>query len=665
MNDYGFEHTSVRLQPLTAAAAFPLDSSSAWTSFATDARNNAVALQSAINETHARGGGFVFVPPGRYYIGRGNSDMILAGFAVDVPDVLVYPDVTLTFAPRAILVPMSFVNAPAEVQAQNRRAMPQRSDEDLLVRIEVQGDVEAGVGMIFDAFLEPDGVTPNTRAGLILFTGNSIREVRPEWWGALTTTAYADRRNTEALQAAIDAGHTHRKRLRRGPDRRVSEVDGVVQWWRLPTIPVVAQNSYPIDRPLRVGLTAEHDLLASEGSSLLLEPNPAPFVMVGEREVGNAGAGRPTLLAGGTWNRGEGIGSALIEIEGISSCMLKNLTLNGNDRARALLRLAPGNDSGNIEVSNCAFHSFSAEAENALIRIYSARRTNVTTALGMVNVSFTRCRMNPLCAPLVPATRTTYGSYPRRIYGVDLDVDDAITVEFRTCFMTGTADPMINARRGHFALNECTLHTLRVGHESDNGAGAYLNNSNGTDVFIGAPYVDNRGRYAPASLTARETETQSYQFLGSYRAGEHAASVPLGATTGSRSACVLMNIHHTCVPGRDADVLAGSRTPVFNRRDHRPSVYWAGPGVTGSHLLSISSRWCEQYEPGNPGWSGPLGGIRLSNSQTGEIYLLGNTATHQTSIDPSHRHAPPRLLILAEDVTQPLPAHRIHTLPRL
>lgn len=721
MSEFSDEHLNVRpdagtayMTPVGGAVTFPT-SGSAWSAFVEHANSNARGLQRAINAVHDMGGGYVYIPAGRYYVGRNRTPQgagvpIYSGFALDVPDVLVYPDVTLSFAPGAVLVPMNFSLAGVA-----SISMPGRPSENWRVRIEIQGDLDTEVRQIFDALLEVDmpEVASATPAGFILFTGTRIREVHPEWWGALAGALDAApavqpriaRINHAALQAAIDAAHTHRRRPLRDADRNVRRdpIDGKVLWWHLPTIPVLARSSYLVWSTLYVGVIDDaeaienglaeplarpnlvHDPRARQGTDLDLDaPNPAPFVLRGEREL----QGRDTFLAANlVWQPTKA--APMLEIRGIASFVLRDVRFSGQRVAATLLRVEPSNEDGHCELSGCTFSSvredmplFSEErgdvsarstplandAGAALIRLGRRPTTSPGRDSGRVNIAFTRCRLDTdLAQTLPPGVVTGYRTFAWQTRGVVIDLDDDVNLEFRCTWMTGVANPMIDAVRGHFALNEVTTHTLRAKHDRSyalkDGRGPFLNSSSGTDIFIERPRTISGVREAPASFTAREAESQSYQYLASFPGGPDQPSTPGPIPTGHRSACVLLNLHHVCVAGGAADDPDITGIPL-NRPDHRPSIYWAGPGVLGSHLVAIGCRFAERYFPGTSDDSGPLGGIRLANNQSGEIYHLGNTTyqnpgTYQSTPD----RCAPVGIILAQDPEAPLPATRIRTLP--
>lgn len=232
-------------------------------------------------------GGYIYFPPGRWVIGRPRPELMASG-TEQISDLVVPAGVTLMFAPGAVLVPASYTEA--EVMANPDKTWLRRVPEGLAqsdhlkVRIEVQGGLIAPHTQVFDPFMDPlDTEMPQIEAGRILFQRDTVREVYPEWWGAVPMvneqpgTPAQVRRTTAALQAALDAGFNHRLYysassvpLLDDRGRLVRDRGGNVVYQkdelgnpllryaltgRRPSIPVVLSSDYAIDRPLRIGAT--------------------------------------------------------------------------------------------------------------------------------------------------------------------------------------------------------------------------------------------------------------------------------------------------------------------------------------------------------------------------------------------------------------------------
>lgn len=136
-------------EPLGGMEVFrlpPNEPATNWSPFVSGARRNAVALQDLLDRVSRGGGGTVFFPPGRYYLGRRSNVAdptevapFSFGETTDTPDILVHSNVVLEFAPGAVLVPLNYA-----AMGMQPRARAGREDEAQLVIIEVQGAIDAG-----------------------------------------------------------------------------------------------------------------------------------------------------------------------------------------------------------------------------------------------------------------------------------------------------------------------------------------------------------------------------------------------------------------------------------------------------------------------------------------------------------------------------------------
>lgn len=310
-------------------------------------RNNALVLQAifqaVLNRSSSVPGAIVYIPPGRYYIGRtwgsgGRGAAVAQGELFG--DLVVPAQVSLKFAPGAVLVPFDYSSrTDREAWAWN---VPGRPWERYKVRIEVQGTIDAGIQQVFDVLLEnlddsdqlgrlegfERSVSPRDiashrayyasnlhEAGQVLLTRNAIRAVYPEWWGAAPPPgtphegepmAAVVRRTTLAIQAAIDAAHTNRL-LHIGvrTSSRDTNATPMLQAYTVPPIPVLFSREYVIDRELMVGqswweserpilpapMTAERDILAFRPT------NSAGAILRGVRGPDRAGAGSARIVA--------------------------------------------------------------------------------------------------------------------------------------------------------------------------------------------------------------------------------------------------------------------------------------------------------------------------------------------------------------------------------
>jgi len=629
-----------------------------WTSFLHTADLNAQRLQrildavSAPSAPDAPRGGTVFFPPGRYYLGR-SGRTFAADQTTDAPDILVPRNVTLEFAPGAVLVPVNLEPAHAP------RTRPASPAEDHLVIVEVQGAIKAGLHEIFASTLYPrpaDDIPANQepphRAGKVVFTGDQVREVYPEWWGVLTqfngqydgargvfAGGHWGVRNRRAFQAAIDAGHTDRYRLVRDETGAPSGTDRRLRWRQESTIPVVAMYEYYIEGGLRVGHTTDGVV------------NPAPFVLRGGCEPSRENT---TLLAMVDPSRPpRGLlppvwaDSPMLTLEGVSSFALEGVSFDGNHLVRQVVALTTGEQGGFGRFERCVFKNLHDTAGATLVTIRTPRR-GATAPAEPVHLAFTACRLTPMPLNHNP-TGTLPGriTYAERLRALLLDHDDDCSIELRACHLQGVCDPMIHARRGRFALNECVFHGNRSTHtaaptpwDPDSDWRRFWNSTSGTDIFIDRPRTVAGGDDAPASFTARELESQSFQFVSTWMEGDPPAERRDGPpSSGSRTSYVLINAHHTAAPAGSSESdrsqgeeSGGGADPhPFPVEQFRPSVSWEGPGQVGCHLVALGCCFKSTYPGAMSRTSAELGGVRLGPNHTGTIFHLANTTA-----DPDH-----------------------------
>lgn len=645
--------------------------SAAWTPFATLANRNARRLQAMIDALDAGGGGTLYFPPGRYYLGRARepgrpapSTQFTSGASsegsTEAPDILVPPDVVLEFAPGAVLVPMNF-----EAARSNLRARAGRPDEAPLVIIEVQGPIRAGLHELFATTLYPRvdafPYEPELRAGKVVFTGGRVREVYPEWWGALTQTTGSRQgptspqlygghwgvRNQRALQAAIDAGHTDRYRVARNAAGVPQSVEGRPRWRQEPTIPVVAMYEYYIEGELKVGLTAALAAL-DDGRAHV---NPAPFVMKGGAEPSRGNRTLRAIEDPEVWRR-TGLPSAhwgdrpMLSMDGVSSFYLEGVSFDGDNFVQRVVNLRLGVRGGLGEFKRCVFMNLRNSPEATLVTVDSALRDAAAEADAEdpVHLAFTVCRMTPIVLNYRPngdADIPGYIVYAPRVRGLLLDCDAHCSVEIRACHLQGVCDPMIHARRGRFALNECVFHSNRrvqTPHPLTRSSAdwrRFWNSTSGTDIFIDRPRPVRGADDAPASFTARELESQSFQFVSTWMDGDPLPPERRArpSAPGPTASYVILNAHHTAAPAGSSDldqsqgdVTGGGADPhPLSSKQFRPSISWEGPGQMGCHLVVMGVCFKNTYLGAGPAWSAHLGGIRLGPNQQGTVFQLANT----------------------------------------
>lgn len=548
---------------------------------------NARTLQAMANELKVAGGGFLYLPPGRYYLGRSSVRPVGGIVSQEDADIVIPPEVTLWFAPAAVLVPLA--GAPWV----SRRAIggALTSDPDAsAVRVEVQGDIVAGVEPIFDAQFDsaagsgtlPGGGAGNIDpwpAGRILLTSRRIRQVYPEWWGALPRRPLSDAeyrldipRTTRAFQAAIDAAYTRRT----SPERRL---DGSLTggWNVRPTIPIVAPSTYVIDRPLEVLAPSDPRVYPWFAGPPL---SGGGFELRGDRGLGTLGLGDPTLVASTYEPTRFPLAGPLLRIDGPEHVRVEGVIFDGDLQARGAVSIVPSRREWLTHAfEGCTFRN----CVGTLLTL------DATTAQGprrdFWNISFTRCRFEPGSDTEVsrrilrpdPSQRPIADA-EYNLVAVELLLEDNAGLAFQNCIFFGVASPVIRAHSGRFTLNETVFHVNRAAHPALPARHTDVDFRHGMDIYIeGNVRLGSPERHVPATFTAREVESQSWQFLGTATGGGFALD------RADRSAVVLLNV--TSVP-----VSHPTAHDPTSTEDLPPSLYWDQPGALGCPLVMVGCR---------------------------------------------------------------------------
>lgn len=571
-------------------------------------------------------GGFVYFPPGRYLIAR-PSTLPPSDVLGDVrSDIVVPPEVTLWFAPGAVLVPLG---------AEPPRLTGLPPEERGKVYIEIQGAIIAGIQQIFDVVVGEDEFS--AAAGQILLTSLRIREIYPEWWGASsllapppTGTMVAEpnlllgmHRTTLAMQAALDAGYNHRSLPRRRPDGSFPK-GSVVFDRKLPSIPVVLKGVYDISGELFVGVPdAELDSggAVSAGTPIHL----GGFELRGENPIYS-----PTLRArvaivrhprdfshlpaGVPWRiRREDCGT-MLTIRGPVSFSIRNVNFDGNYRAASCVAIEPVvGEWGYSTFEGCNFNGcrhtiVSLDAEKR------GRRSSGQAKLDFWNITFSRCNfvviddinaantvhaahgppsIKDRVAPRTDVTLAPYSFEEGTIIAVDVDLKENEGLEFRNCFFLHVASPAIRAFSGRFALNETMFHVKRppVPFGVMDETRGRNDSRHGADISIEAREAGGTStapdRLVPATFTALECETHSVQFVATH-------DTPSGFNTEgqTRSATVMMNVvsSHEIAPELyfgTAGEGAISEKWYHNHGAEPPAIYWSHPGRVGCPLIMV------------------------------------------------------------------------------
>jgi len=561
-----------------------------------------------INALRQAGGGYLYLPPGRYYLGRSSVRPADSIISEEYADLVVPPEVTLWFAPEAVLVPLAGADwvAPRPIPG-----VPATAAETNEVRVEIQGDIVAEVTTIFDVQFEEDpglgtAVGRGLRtaiarpAGRVLLTSLRIRQIRPEWWGALPRrpivldppaapideAIHGVSRTTRAFQAAIDAAYTRRTTPRRRADGTLFESPR--QWNVRPAIPIVAPSTYVIDQPLNVFAPNDprvYPWFWVDLSNPMDPRNPVPlagggFELRGDRGIGNIGLGESTLEASTYPTSLFPLSGAMLHIDGPEQVRVEGMTFDGTLQASGGVSIVPSR-------REWLTHAF----EGCTLRncVGALVALDATVAKGprmdFWNISFTRCRFEPGDVDQVseriirrPPGLRAIADAENNLVSFDLALEDNGGLVLQNCVLFGVASPAIRAWSGRFTLNETVFHLNRMAHPARQNRHTRVDFRHGMDIFIEKWTESSRG-YVPAAFTAREVESQSWQFLGTAR---QTASLE----EANRSAVVLLNV---------------TGAPVFNRTGEGtandtgsdwlpPTLYWDQPGNLGCPLVMIGCR---------------------------------------------------------------------------
>ncbi|MFO0651046.1 MAG: hypothetical protein U0326_32770 [Polyangiales bacterium] len=599
------------------------------------ARENAAGLRRAIERARSyylvtpgigatrvlRPGGIVYFPPGRYLIARPSTPP-----PSDIPgdvrsDIVVPPEVTLWFAPGAVLVPLG---------DEEPRLDGLPPAERRKVYIEIQGDIIAGIQQIFDVAVNAAD-TAHT-AGEIILTSLRVRELYPEWWGAsslpadLSPTSPVMWRTTMAMQAAFDAAYNHRSV--RGRRSNGAFLDGpAVYDRRLPSIPVVLKGVYDINGELFIGVPN------SELDAAGAVPSVTPVPLGGFELRGENAIYAPSIRAGKAIVRhsvsspSEPIArensGTMLTIRGPVSFAIRNVNFDGNYRAATCVAVEPVvGDWGYSTFEGCNFNA----CRHTVVRLDAERRRRSASAQSkrdFWNITFSRCHFFVIDTQAAERTVHAEGGAPSTtdaitqdisvtlapysfdegtIIAVDVDLKENEGLEFRNCFFLHVASPAIRAVSGRFALNETLFHVIRppVPFEVRDPTYGRNDSRHGTDISIEAREAGGTStapdRLVPATFTALECETHSVQFVATHDTPPGFS--PQGQT---RSATVLMNVvssHEVVSEFHRAGESASYDNWYVNHGAEPPAIYWSHPGTVGCALIMVG---CAFTGPRNKG----------------------------------------------------------------
>lgn len=606
--DFGHEFRNLASsRPVFAGTAIPLIAVDVevplWVSRVETAERNASGLQQQANQLFESGGGYLYFPPGRYLVGRSGVNPSPGIEVGEFADIVIPENVTLWFAPGATLIPISYMG-----DAGARREVPglaPGSPEHEKTRVEIRGDILADIRPIFDVFAD-NGLVDHP-AGRILLTSQRIRAVYPEWWGAFSENPgdggegaiITIQRTTRAVQAAMEAAYVWRTT----PERTTAGALRTPRaWHRRPAIPVVALGTYVLHEPINVSNPVDSSLWRE---AEMPSVDAGGFELRGERSPSSNGHGSPNFLA----SLHPSVlfsGQSMLNIGGVLGFSIRGVTFNGRHQARRCVTVSPTRARFSYaEFDSCTFLNPAAVAVALDARLVPPGEPT----RDFWNQLFNRCRFDQggvdALAPLIGlARRPEIRDVEGNLVGVELRLDDNEGVEFRTTAFFGHASPAIRAYSGRFSINEGNLHVLRAKHPALAGLPPERdprfspNFRHGTDIFLESddePGSARPRRIIPAAFTARELESQSWQFLASEGT---TLSEGTGPMDGNHSSVILMNMHHSAVWNRKegtdpeenwkvGESTVGPPTP--------PGIFWGEPGRQGSHLIMIGCEFYGQY----------------------------------------------------------------------
>jgi hypothetical protein len=600
------------------------------------AQRTANAIVAAINMLDGSGGssrgGYLYFSPGRYLIGRPTTPIgdVTKRSSQEFGDIVVPPWVTLWFAPNAWIEPLSFFEGASDRVAEGFSAFERAS-----VRIEVQGDIIAERRKIFAAPKAANRSLNQLGVGLILLTGNRIREVYPEWWRA---NAQGEQNvgvgpsNRAGIQAAIDAGYHRRVTAKRRSDGSYlppSSVTRPIEFHRRPSIPIVMMGEYLVDGPIVLGVDQGTEI----SNDPRMQPPIAGFELLGERGIASPDGGRVHIVAADSlvWDDDGTFVSqrALMTIRGPLGFRLEGISLNAAFQRDHTLEISPIDaDWSASTFDGCSVLGgrrvcVSIDVENHRRASRPGSRGPQSPMLDFFNLAFTRCRFET--AGFLRTLNAMADGYlndvrQNNLVLFELRLGNSQGLEIRCCWLRGPASPAIRAFSGRFGLNNCLMHMTRPPQVRDNGEGVPIRSSrvtmgvsvqtvepiastpgsddpnwhradysHGADIYIEVESELPRGAggppLIPASCTIRELQSHSWQLIGT-------RPIPARRRDGAvPGAVVLINFRQVC---EFDNVVVWERTEnVYNSvgatEYDPPSIFWCtdGPGSLGTALVMI------------------------------------------------------------------------------
>lgn len=595
-------------------------------------------------------GGFVYFPPGDYVLTGG----------MEVPS-----KVTVIFAPGAIIHP---ARVPEDINPVVGPATFEVARVRLHVRI--RGSLQAGAHQIFGPAYSAPGVF-DMRRGPVVFEGDRVTEVLPEWWGAAAlgeSKAGSDTDSWVGIQSALDAAFHDRfygsaiPVVLRGR-YRVSRpiVVGRRPWWpeynhATPAAgrPPGTAPSWENDETLKARLTQELRAFVLRGSSATT-PGQGAIIEAGPSFA--AHDGQAALED-----------RALLMVRGPRGYLLEDITLDGRCATLAAapylcLRLetrhaGSGDDSQMNRVRRCVFKdslgalvSFGEYAhpidEGLTPAIAPAEgEPPPTTGRGALHGSdllgnrFEQCEFHQTAWSDDPASAYSGALEANRYVhdGFYFRAGNALMVELIDCSFRGYMRAAIRLYNGRLTVMNCAFDVQPVALPADVAAdqdGRYywtrvdLSRLSVGGVGTGARdngcciYIEWTPQLLPG-LLVRGATSKSWRFLSTFSVSSVAAVSPILPALGNPNYDVLLQdvTHQSTTSARvPAPVVAP------------PAIEWNGPHTDERHRGLASVLCLDQVALGpvlvasegvaTAPWSGQVAFISRPNA--GPVVDLGST----------------------------------------
>lgn len=532
---------------------------------ATDAR---AFLQAVLNAARSLGGpggdapgpgAIVYLPPrvGDYVlrpVDRPSRDFIPA---VGGADLLVHPNVTLWFAPGAVLV----------------------LQPNVILRID--GAIRTDARQIFRGIGTHSAIQ---RRGQVVFKSTKILEVYPEWWGALSTpddqALSMPTDDTEALLDCLKAAHTDR-----------TFPDGF-----LPTLPIVLRGNYQIARELEVkpiGPPFGPPLDATQRTLFSGVPNATGLVLYGRRGPVTANQGRPALEVGATFRTPPTparalTGNALLRLEGLHGSIVEGVGFNAHGRADICVQITGSNARSSV-FRGCSFinarrvnflagdppledmaEDLPGEPALPLVSVGPSRFVRVASRRINSGWDLSGLLLEDCVIENDESGDGVRGDARYELVGILFHANQTLPMTLDRCLFKGSMAANVEARGGALVVRGCAGHNQlpRRPFVPSDGVVGMDRPRGGVDFFLGDVLLFTSpdpmgGPRIPSpqsitGLTVIQFESQSDQFLDTFR---HPSA--------SRNVVAFLPTVLEGVSQRFTRL--GVAAP--------PSVIWAGPGI--------------------------------------------------------------------------------------